>query len=269
MNDIITIKETIGVEQTNNKLNHDEAIKVVLRKYNCVWSDNRGITTQTTDDLQGVKIEIKLPKNKVENKDNSNRFKTGTIFYTVNEGKMTVDTYIDKFKMYTIKENNKLFKHDDIQRYIELENDTIKRIERSKKRQLELIEQERIKNELADKKQKEYEFCYNYLDSKTQLQKGKILKVLNKEILYNDEFLTRKQLIHNILKENDNCFTKEFLNTNRYKKKNKNLECVKLADKWEYMLCFNENSIIDVTKTEFDYINYLLSSKITLQQLKR
>lgn len=262
MNDIIVIKETIGIEQTNNKLNHDEAVKVVLRKYNCIWSDNRGITTQTTDDLQGVKVEIKLPKNKIELK--SNRFKTGTIFYTVNEGKMTVDTYIDKFKMYTIKENNKLFQHADIQRYIDSEATTKDRIEKHRQRELKLIEQERINKELEDKKQKEYEFCYNYLENKTQLQKGKILKILNKEVLYNSEFLTRKQLIHKILKENDNCFTKEFLNTNRYRKKNRNLECVKLADKLEYMLYYNKNSILDITKTEFEYINYLLLNKINL-----
>ncbi|NFH01610.1 hypothetical protein FC831_15310 [Clostridium botulinum] len=233
MNDIIVIKETVEIEQTNNKLSHDEAIKVILRKYNCMWGYNKGIITQSTDDLKGVKVAIKLPKDKIENKDNSDRFKTGTIFYTVNEGKMTVDNYIDKFKMYSIKENNKLFKHDDIQRYIDLESDTI---ERSKKRQLERIEQERIKKEYEDKKQKEYEFCYNYLDNKTALQKGRVLKVLNKEILYNGEFLTKKEIIHNILKDNNNCVTKEFLNTNRYKKKNNNLERVKLADKIEYML---------------------------------
>lgn len=182
----------------------------------------------------------------------------GTEFYTTIEGKMTIKEYIEKFKMYSVIENNKLFKHEDIQNYIDNEELTKARIERSRQRQIEIQEQLQKEIELEEQKQLEYNFCYGYICDKTDLQKGKILKVLNKNIVYHDELMTRKQFIHKMIRESDECKTEIYNNTNRCTSKRINLEYKKLVDKVEYRF-YTDDSFIEVTKTEYDYISYLLT----------
>ena len=190
----------------------------------------------------------------------SKEVKVGTEFYTTIEGKMTIKEYIEKFKMYSVIENNKLFKHEDIQNYIDNEELTKARIERSRQRQIEIQEQLQKEKEIEEQKQLEYNFCYGYTDSKTDLQKGKILKVLNKNVIYNNKLISRKDLIHNMIKDNI-CRTSIYNNTNRYSDHKVDLTYKKLVDKVEYRFYTGE-SFIEVTKTEYEYINYLLANKL-------
>lgn len=53
------------VPYSDSVISHDDAIKVVLKQYNCTWSENRGVITQTTEDGKGVNISIKLPIDKI------------------------------------------------------------------------------------------------------------------------------------------------------------------------------------------------------------
>lgn len=191
---------------------------------------------------------------------NKGLFKTGTEFYTTIEGKMTIKEYLEQFKMYSVMENNKIFKHEDIQRYIDNEELTKARIERSRLRDIEIQEQLQREKEFEEQKQQEYNFCYGYTDSKTDLQKGKILKTLNKNIVYDNKLITRKQFIHKIIQEN-NCRTEIYNNTNRCTSKRINLEYKKLVDKIEYRF-YTGDSFFEITKTESDYINYLLNNKL-------
>lgn len=193
----------------------------------------------------------------VKEVSNNGLFKTGTEFYTI-DGKFTVKEYLEQFKMYSLMENNKIFKHEDIQRYIDNEEITKAKLERSRLRNIEIQEQLQKEKELEEQRQLEYNFCYGYTDNKTDLQKGKILKVLNKNILYHDELMTRKQFIHKMIRESDECKTEIYNNTNRCTSKRINLEYKKLVDKVEYRF-YTDDSFIEVTKTEYDYISYLLT----------
>jgi hypothetical protein len=184
-------------------------------------------------------------------------FKAGIEFYTI-DGKFTVKEYLEQFKMYAVMENNKIFKHEEIQRYIDNEELTKAKLERSRLKNIEIQEQLQKEKEIEEQKQLEYNFCYGYICDKTDLQKGKILKTLNKNIVYHDELMTRKQFIHKMIRESDECKTEIYNNTNRCTSKRINLEYKKLVDKVEYRF-YTDDSFIEVTKTEYDYISYLLA----------
>ena len=77
-------------------------------------------------------------------------FKTGTEFYTTIEGKMTIKEYLEQFKMYSVMENNKIFKHEDIQRYIDNEELTKAKLERSRLREIEIQEQLQKEKEIEE-----------------------------------------------------------------------------------------------------------------------
>ena len=175
--------------------------------------------------------------------------------------------YLEQFKMYRLKNytdnrDNELMKYEQIESYLsnaEYYNNRYKKgLERQKQ-----YEAERLREaEEEEKAKQEYNFCYGYTDNKTDLQKGKILKTLNQKVLYNDEFYTRKDLIHKLI--NANSRIEEYLNCNRYSKKKIELQYKKLKDKKEYRFYYDENKIfLEVTKTEYNYIKYLLDNIIT------
>ena len=63
----------------------------------------------------------------------------------------------------------------------------------------------------------------------------------------------------------NNCYTDEYLNTNRYSEHKINLEYKKLTDKIEYRLYFQEGDdgyFIELTKTEYQFSEYLIKNKI-------
>lgn len=116
----------------------------------------------------------------------------------------------------------------------------------------------RIK-ELED--QIEYENVYGYLDNVTPLQKGKILKVLNVKAFYNDNgiFLghwTRKKFLYEMIKKG---YTLEHeINITYW---NKKLEEKTKANEYRLVSPI-DNDYYEITKTEFDYTNYLINNVI-------
>lgn len=174
--------------------------------------------------------------------------------------------YLEQFRMYRLKnytdnKENELMKAEQIENYIsnaEYYNDRYnKNIERQKQYKLQELKEKQQEEEFKEK----YKFCYNYTDNKTVLQASKILKILNEQLLYNNKFYTRKDLIHKLI--NKDSYTKEYFNTNRYSKKKIEGEHKKLVDKLEYRFYYNKDNVfLEVTKTEYDYINYLIDNKL-------
>lgn len=172
--------------------------------------------------------------------------------------------YIERFKMYRLRNytdnrENELMKTEQIENYINNKEYYNERFNKNLQRQKEYEIQKLRELEEERKQLEQYNFCYNYTDNKTTLQKAKILKILNEQVLYNNEFYTRKDLIHKLI--NKDSYTKEYLNTNRYSKKKIEGEYKKLVNKLEYRFYYNKDSVfLEVTKTEYEYINYLIDN---------
>lgn len=180
--------------------------------------------------------------------------------------------YMEQFKMYRLKNytdnrETELMDKEEINKYLNNKQYYNERLEKNKKYILEAEDQRRLIEKIEREKEEEYNFCYGYVDSKIDIQKGKILKILNKNIIYNGDLITRKQRIHKTLNTKNEVYTEKYLNKNRYKKKNRDLEYVKLKDKLEYRIHYfnkekNKFLFFEVTKTEYDYCNYLLENKL-------
>ncbi|MDU3410061.1 hypothetical protein [Clostridium sp.] len=172
--------------------------------------------------------------------------------------------YIERFKMYRLRNytdnrENELMKTEQIENYINNKEYYNERFNKNLQIQKEYEIQKLRELEEERKQLEQYNFCYNYTDNKTTLQKAKILKILNEQVLYNNEFYTRKDLIHKLI--NKDSYTKEYLNTNRYSKKKIEGEYKKLVNKLEYRFYYNKDSVfLEVTKTEYEYINYLIDN---------
>lgn len=170
-----------------------------------------------------------------------------------------------RVKNHTDNKDNELFTIENLNIYLSNQEELSSKYEsrqlRKKVWEKEIQEERKKKEELEKKLNEDYGFCEN----KTLLQKGKTLKILNKEIRYNNEIITRKERIVNILTTCNNCYTDEYLNTNRYSEHKINLEYKKLTDKIEYRLYFQEGDdeyFINLTKTEYQFSEYLIKNKI-------
>lgn len=184
-------------------------------------------------------------------------FTDGIRQYKVLEVVNIKDIKYYRVKNFTENKETELFALEQIEKYVtNAEHYNIK-YNRGIERQREVEEEQKKLKEQEEERIKDYNFCYGYTDNKTDLQKGKILKTLNQNILYNNNFYTRKNLIHKLI--NNNSRIEIYNNTNRYRKKNMELERKKLKDKIEYRFYYDGNTFITVTKTEYEYIRYLLS----------
>lgn len=171
-----------------------------------------------------------------------------------------------RYKNFTQDRQDQLYTKEQFENIInnqfELHCRYIKNINYNKKAELRRLEEQ--KREEEEKAQ--YNFCYGYTDNKTDLQKGKILKILNELIKYEGNIFTKKDYIEYLLKNKYNCYTREFFNTHRYSQKKVNGCYKKLVDKQEYRLYYteeNEEYFTDLNKIMFDYTNYLIdNSKI-------
>lgn len=177
-----------------------------------------------------------------------------------------VSEYIEKFKMYRIDNlttnyNNQLFKIEDIENLISKQEKFQELKLKSALRNKEIQQEQQKEMQELKEFTKKYNNDYGYTNNKNAIQKAKILKVLNAQSLYGSSWYTRKDLIIKLI--NENSYTKEYLNNNRYSKKKVDGEYKKLVDKLEYRFYYKEGkTFLDVTKTEFDFINYLLENKI-------
>lgn len=175
--------------------------------------------------------------------------------------------YGDKY--YQVKETNlitgevnttTLLTPDDIQRNLDNQELIINKnrsaIESHKEREIRTeIEKQK---ELAE--QLEYENVYGYLDNKTPMQKGKILKTLNVKAHYHNNgtylgHMTRKDFLYKMISEG---YTTAHLKDLKYWGKDYELK----TKSNEYRLVAPDESFYEITKTEFDYANYLINNVI-------
>lgn len=174
--------------------------------------------------------------------------------------------FMEQHKMYRLnnpKENrqNELKTEEDIDNCILMKDEFIARREsnrifREKQKALEEAEQEK---ELKEKQ--ESDFCYGYTDTMKDMQKGKVMKVLNKRIVRNNHWVSRKRAIEEIIRENKTIELKKVNLTNRYSSKKVELTYKELKDKTEHRIYFDD-CFIEITKTEFDYAEYLIDNKL-------
>jgi hypothetical protein len=118
------------------------------------------------------------------------------------------------------------------------------------KRQKEAEQQEKQQEE---KEKQEYENVYGYCDKMTPYQKGKVLKVLNKEERYKGKISKRKDFIKSKLAEGWNI---DIENNVNYWTRNG----IKQKDTCYYVKNGKENITLSITKTEYDYGMYLLEN---------
>jgi hypothetical protein len=159
----------------------------------------------------------------------------GLTLTTVKGNTLEVVSFFEKFNMYQCKETtatgivtNPLLSEDDINELINNQS----KIEESTKQIQELKKKEdQINNELEQS-----ESIGNFLinDPKNHI---KAKNILNKSFKYNNQYYTRKEYVHSIL--NDSNIVPFFY-----------------REKW-YFKNLKKNTILECTKTEIDYYNYL------------
>ncbi|APR02493.1 hypothetical protein RSJ2_4172 (plasmid) [Clostridium botulinum] len=176
--------------------------------------------------------------------------------------------YMEQFKMYRLKnytdnKENELMKKEQINKYLDNKSFYDTKLKKHKSYLIKFEEEKKRIEEKERKEKEQYNFCYGFCDRKTDLQKGKILKILNTKMLYRENIMTRKEIIEFLMKKYKQIAPEEHLNTNRISKKI-NLEYRKLKDKLEYRIYFDKekSGFLEVTKTEYDYCNYLLENKL-------
>lgn len=146
---------------------------------------------------------------------------------------------------YTVLESNELFTKDYILNKLSKHDMLIAKLRRQEERNKQIELELKAEQEAELKAKEYYDFCYGYTNNKTSLQAGRILKALNKNVLYNGELITRKELIHNKLDSESRTelhVDKEGKKTNRF--------------------YISDGSFFEVTKIEFDYINYLIDNRV-------
>lgn len=173
----------------------------------------------------------------------------GTQFITLNGEYqlVTVSASIDtkNGKRYTVSESNEIFTKEYILDQLSRNDILTAKLERQKERNKQ-IEAERLAEVEADKKaQQDYNFCYGYIDNVSALQGGRILKALNKKVYYNGSLITRKDLIYSQIGYN----SKTEIHTDKSGKKTNRFYT-------------NSGSFFEVTKIEYDYVNYLIDNQL-------
>lgn len=186
----------------------------------------------------------------------------GVKFEDINN-KYEVIEFMEQFNMYRLKnyttnKDNELMKRDDIINYINNQESILARKERSRKRMEEIKRLELIQKEKELKELNEYNNDYGFTKNKSALQKGKILKTLNKKVIFDSNVISRKDLIVKLINDKE-CTLKEVFLTNRHSIKRINLEYKKLKDKLELRLYFEKERYLELTKTEYEFAKYIKS----------
>lgn len=193
-------------------------------------------------------------------------YQQGLIFYRKPATEVEIlKKYGDKY--YQVKEtyiltgesvDNTLLTPEQIQNYLDNQDEIIKGVIKA----IEFNNKQKKLQEDQDKKeleqQQEYENVYGYLDNKTPMQKGKILKILNKETHYYSDgkylgYWTRKEFLYNMI---NNGYIIEHKKDLKYWGKGYE-EKIKAN---EYRLVAPDNSFYEITKTEYDYTEYLIKN---------
>jgi len=107
------------------------------------------------------------------------------------------------------------------------------------------INEEKIKEE---QKIKEYKDIKGFAEDKSEMQKGKIIKSLNNKINYNGKIITKKKFIEEVISKE-----KALPENGIYKKSYDGIA------KERYSLKKPDGKFYEISKTEFDYAEYLLT----------
>jgi len=178
----------------------------------------------------------------------------GLKFYSAQMDILEVLEYSEYHKGYLVLEQDMpegyraIMQNQEIEFYLSKQTEWIE----SDKRYREIERQEQEKRDLEEFN---YNNTYGYTNNLTPLQKGKILKTLNKKFNYYENGIfktnsTRKDFIKSMLEEG---YTLEHkTNLNYYTKKGE----LKIKAN-EYRLTSPDNSFFEITKTEYDYAVYL------------
>lgn len=112
-------------------------------------------------------------------------------------------------------------------------------------------EQERAKAEKLS-------FLCGYGNSKTQIQVERLYNILSKLYFYNGNYMTRKDFIIKAISEGGRIERKDGIITYYGSKWNPKQS----KPKTEYRLYISENSYYAVTKTEYDFANYIINKAV-------
>jgi hypothetical protein len=160
---------------------------------------------------------------------------TGLTLSTVKGNTLEIVSFFEKFNMYQCKETtatgivtNPLLTENDLNELINSQSKNNKSNE--KMNQLKLQDQK--ENEEIEQSESIGNFLIN--DSKNHV---KAKNILNKSFKYNNQYFTRKEYVHSIL--DDSNITPFFY-----------------REKW-YFKNLKQNTILECTKTEIDYYEYL------------
>lgn len=120
----------------------------------------------------------------------------------------------------------------------------------------ERLKQEQIREQIEAKEKAEQENLYGFDDNMSLMQKGRVLKILMKQYRYNGIVKTRKQFVFDLLEQNYYSEYKTFSNSMNSRARKEHTS--------EYCLCNrNDNTLYAVTKTEYDFFNYLKNNNIS------
>jgi len=179
---------------------------------------------------------------------------TGLKFFSAQMKQMEVIEYSEKYKGFLVSEQDMpegyraIMQDQEIEFYLSKQSKYIECHNRH-------LEEERQEKEKQEQKQFEYNNTYGFTDNLTPMQKGKILKTLNKSFNYYENGIfktnsTRKDFIKAMLEEGYKLEHKT--NLKYYTKKGE----LKIKAN-EYRLVSPDNSFFEITKTEYDYAVYL------------
>ena len=178
--------------------------------------------------------------------------------------------YNDKY--YLIKEVNIitgksrsdiLLTPEQIQEYLDNQEEIIEKNKKAMEYHIKTEEQTELEKQKELQEQAEYENVYGYLNNKTPIQKGRILKILNVKISYAKDgeflgYLTRKDFLYRMI--NEGCFIAHKKDINYYGKDGE----LRVKPN-EYRLVDSDGSFYEITKTEYDYANYLIKNIINIE----
>lgn len=149
--------------------------------------------------------------------------------------------------------NDILLTPEAIQNDLNNQEEIKQRIERAleyDKKQKEATQQE---EQQEKQEQEEYNNVYGYCDNMILLQKGKVLKVLNKEERYKGKISKRKDFIKSKLEENWHIDIEN--NVKRWTRNG-----ITEKETCYYIKNVKENIALSITKTEYDYGLHLIKN---------
>jgi hypothetical protein len=171
--------------------------------------------------------------------------------------------YIPKFNMYllnnlTDNRHDELMDETEIQYYIDNKESITAKRERNRifnEQQTKREQEEKLQQEA---KEKEYNNTYGYTDNMATITKGKVLKVLNKTVTYDNKAYTRKSFIYMMIQQGYEPSIMDRVITSSRK-----IELERIENyKYNVPALKLNNSFIEITKTEYDFAMYLINNKL-------